>query len=63
LYEEAIEAGNQAAADVYKKEWDAATEAANEAQDKMLSKTEEWAEAMKSVIQNKLSDFAKTLEQ
>ena len=63
LYEEAIKAGNQAAADMYKKEWDAAQEAANQAQDTMLSQTEAWAEAMKSVIQNKLSDFAKTLEQ
>ena len=63
LYEAAIKAGNQAAADVYKKEWDAAQEAANQAQDNMLSQTEAWADAMKSVIQNKLSDFAKTLEQ
>jgi hypothetical protein len=28
----------------------------------MLSATEEWAEAMKSVLTNELSDFASTLE-
>ena len=51
-----------AAFEVYKKEWEAAEAAAREAQENMLSRTEEWAESMKSVIQNKLSDFASTLE-
>jgi hypothetical protein len=28
----------------------------------MLSKTKEWAEAMKAIMENKLSDLAQTLE-
>ena len=48
--------------EVYKKNWDAAVIAANEAQDEMLSKTQEWAEAMKAVIENELADIGQTLE-
>ncbi len=47
----------------YKKNWQAAQEAANTAQDEMLAKTAEWAEAMKAIIENELSDFAATLEE
>jgi hypothetical protein len=46
-----------------KKEWEAAEAAANEAQDRMLQTTADWAEAMKSVVENKLKGFAKTLEE
>jgi hypothetical protein len=62
LYEDAIAAGDQAAAEVYKKEWEAADEAAMEAQSNMLDKTEEWAESMKSVVENKLAGLAQSLE-
>ena len=63
LYEEAMKKGDLAAAEVYKKEWEAAEEAAMEAQSEMLDKTEQWAEAMRAVVENNLKDLAKTLEE
>ena len=63
LYEEAMENNDLAAAELYKKEWEAAQEAADEAQSEMLSKTEEWAEAMHAVVENKLAGLAKSLEE
>ena len=47
----------------YHKHWEAAQEAANEAQENMLSKTEAWAEAMKAVVENELKSLARTLEE
>ena len=49
-------------AELLKKEWEAAQVAANEAQDEMLSKTAEWAEAMTAVAQNKLKGLGQALE-
>ena len=49
-------------AELLKKEWEAAQVAANEAQDEMLSKTEQWAEAMTAVAQNKLKGLGQALE-
>jgi hypothetical protein len=46
----------------YKTYWQNAQESANEAQDNMLAKTEEWAEAMRAVVENELADLGKTLE-
>ena len=43
--------------------WLAAQQQAEEAQDNMLSKTQEWAEAMRACIENELSGLAKTLEE
>jgi hypothetical protein len=43
--------------------WLAAQEQAEEAQDNMLSKTQEWAEAMRACVENELSGLAKTLEE
>jgi hypothetical protein len=63
LYEEAVAAGNVNAAEVYKKEWEAAEEAAMEAQSEMLDKTEQWAEAMRAVVENNLKGLSKTLEE
>ena len=63
LYEEAVASGDAAAAELYKNEWEAAEEAAMEAQSNMLDKTEQWAEAMKAVVENKLAGLAQTLEQ
>jgi chromosome segregation ATPase len=48
--------------ETYKKNWDAAREAANEAQENMLAKTEEWAEAMRAIVENNLSGLAADLE-
>lgn len=55
-------ATDDAAKEALKKEWEAAEAAASEAQDRMLSSTAEWAEAMKAVTENKLKDYAQTLE-
>ena len=63
LYEDAVASGNVEAAEVYKREWEAAESAAMEAQSEMLEKTEAWAEAMRAVVENQLSSLAKTLEQ
>lgn len=63
LLDEAIARGDEAAAEIYQKEWEAATEAAMEAQSDMLDKTEEWAEAMRAVVENELAGLAKSLEQ
>ena len=53
---------NSEAWEVYKTNWEAALEASNQAQEEMLAKTEEWAEAMKAIIENNLSDYAQNLE-
>ena len=62
LLDQAIVAGNTEAAEVYQKEWEAANQAAMEAQQDMLDKTEEWAEALRAVLENKLLGFAQDLE-
>ena len=43
--------------------WLTAQEQAEEAQDNMLSKTQEWAEAMRACVENELGGLAKTLEE
>lgn len=48
--------------ELIKANWDAAEASANEAQDKMLSDAEAWAEALKAVLENKLADLGQTLE-
>lgn len=62
LLTDALARGDAEAAEVYQREWEAAEAAAREAQETMLSKTEEWAEAMKAVLENKLAGLAQTLE-
>ena len=62
LLDEAIAAGNTDAATIYQKEWEAANQAAMEAQQNMLDKAEEWAGALRAVLENKLSGFAQDLE-
>ena len=57
---EAIPGSNEY--ETYKKNWIAAQEAANEAQDAILSKTAEWAEAMKAIVENELSELASIME-
>ena len=63
LYDQAMSQGDHSAAEIYKKEWEAAEEATREAQSEMLDKTEEWAEAMKAVVENNLAGIAQTLEE
>ena len=50
------------AVELLQKNWEAAADATNEAQDEMLSKTEAWAESMKAVVENELAGLAQTLE-
>lgn len=53
---------SEAEREAYRQRWMDAENAANEAQENMLSKTEAWAEAMKAVVENKLNDLDQTLE-
>ena len=43
--------------ETYKKSWEAAAQAQSDAQDAMLSKTEEWAEAQRAIVENELADL------
>ena len=56
-----VETGS-AAWELFNNELQAITEAVNEAEDKMLSKTEEWAEAMKAVMENTFNKAAYEME-
>ena len=62
LMEQAKAEGNQEVIDLYTKQWEQARDAMIETQDQMLSKTVEWAEAMKAITENKLSQFGEELE-
>jgi hypothetical protein len=62
-WEDAMAAGaDEAEIALLKQQWLDAETAASEAQDNMLSKTEEWAEKLKSIVENKLNGLAQTLE-
>jgi hypothetical protein len=62
-YDAAVAAGaGSAELELLQKQWWDAEAAASEAQSTMMSKTEEWAQAMKAVIENELSGLAQTLE-
>lgn len=58
----AIASGDKAKIEMYQKEWDAIVDETDAAQEQVLSLTEEWAQAMKSVIQNNMEKIADTLE-
>lgn len=58
----AIASGDKAMIEMYQKEWDAIVDETDAAQEQVLSLTEEWVEAMKSVIQNNMEKIADTLE-
>lgn len=60
--EAAMKSGDEAKIEMYQKEWDAIVDETDAAQEQVLSLTEEWAEAMKSVIQNNMEKIADTLE-
>jgi predicted transcriptional regulator len=61
-YQNALAQGNAVAAELYLQQYEAALSAANEAEDNYLSKAEEWAEALKAVLENKLADLGAELE-
>ena len=62
LYEDALRDGDEAAAEVYKTEYEAALAASDQAQEAYLGKAEEYAESLKAILENKLKDLAKDLE-
>ena len=53
---------NEEMIELYEKEWDAIVDATDQAQEQVLSLTEEWVSAMKEVVQNNLTQIAETLE-
>lgn len=53
---------SEAELEIIKNNWDAAEAAANEAQDKMLSDAEAWAESLRAVLENDLAKLGQTLE-
>ena len=61
-YQTALASGDQAAAEMYLKQYEDALAAANEAEEEYLNSAEEWAEALRAVLENKLSDLGQTLE-
>lgn len=60
--EAAQAAGDEAAYELYKKNYEAAYENMAAAQDDMYTKTEEWLEDMKALYENKLADLGEQLE-
>ena len=61
-YQEALASKDQAAADLYKKEYEAALVAANEAEEEYLSKAEAYAQSLRAIFENELSGLAQSLE-
>ena len=61
-YQAALAEGDDDMAAWWKEQWDAEVDALDAAQEEMLGLTEEWAEAMKSVIENNMEKIADTLE-
>lgn len=61
-YQAALAEGNDDMAQWWKEQWDAEIDALDAAQAEMLGLTEEWAEAMKAVIENNMNKIAETLE-
>jgi hypothetical protein len=61
-YQDALARGDKAAAELYLGQYEAALSKATEAEDAYLSKAEEWAEALKAVLENKLAEAGADLE-
>lgn len=61
-YTAALAAGNDEAAELYLEQYRAALESADEAESEFLSKAQEWADALKAVLENSLAGYAQTLE-
>ena len=62
IEQQIAEATTDEAKTLLQKEWEAANTAMQEAQQDMLDKTEVWAEALRAILENKLSGFAQDLE-
>ena len=62
-YQKALASGDKAAAELYLKQYEEALAAAQEAEDEYLSNAEQWAESLKAILENKLADLGKTLEE
>lgn len=56
-------AQDEAARELFEEELKAITTKVNEAQEEMLSKTEEWAEAQKAIMENAMAEAAKAMEE
>ena len=61
-YQAALSSGDEDMAQWWKEQWDAEVDALDAAQAEMLGLTEEWAEAMKAVIENNMAKISDTLE-
>lgn len=61
-YQKALAAGDEAAAELYLKQYEEALNAANEAEEEYLSSAEEWAESLRAVLENTMSKLAQSLE-
>ena len=61
-YQQALASGNQENADMYYQAYKEAINAANEAENKYYQKAQQWAEALKALMQNTLSGLAQDLE-
>lgn len=61
-YQQALANGDAAAAELYLKQYEAALQAANEAEETYLSKANDWADLLRTTLENKLSDMGQSLE-
>lgn len=61
-YKAALVSGSDEEIELLKENWDAAVDAVDEAEEQMLSLTEEWVEAMKAVIDNNMAKISESLE-
>lgn len=61
-YQAALSSGDEDMAQWWKEQWDAEVDTLDAAQAEMLGLTEEWAEAMKAVIENNMAKISDTLE-
>lgn len=61
-YQQALADGDTAAAELYLKQYEAALQAANEAEETYLSKANDWAELLRATLENKLADMGQSLE-
>lgn len=61
-YETAMKNKNYEAAELYKKEYEAALAAAQEAEEEYLQSAEEYAQSLRDILENELAGFAQDLE-